>query len=180
MLQLSTCWINPALPLAPHCSPFLWVYFLSAAYFWYVCGPGCAATARVILASARFTLFTLALRSWNVSLVSRHLFTGQSSVLREALNFCSILAPRAAANITSMCWMFSRDAPSRVPQPDTPGGNFAGSLGFTSRKHLGKGFMESACGGEANFRRCRDEPSIALDGLCRFTRGGQRSLAAFG
>lgn len=61
---------------------------------------------------------------------------------------------------------------SRALQPDTPGGNFPGSLQFTSRKHLGKGFTESACEGEANFRRCRDEPSIALDGHCRFTRAG--------
>lgn len=86
MFQLATCWIKLALLLAPHRSPDpcrdSWFVFCRRLFL--VRYVVLAVRPPVILASARFTLLTLA--PW------RHLLTDQSSVLRETLSFCSARA----------------------------------------------------------------------------------------
>lgn len=177
MLHRATRCIKPALLLAPHCSPFLrresCCFFCRRLFLGrYVV---LAVRPPVIFGLGPVHLVHLSARS----LVWRHLLTDQSSVLREALNFCSSRARWSTCRRQYCVPVLDAFTPrqSRVLQPDTPGGKFPGSLRFTSRKHLREELTESVRVGKQTLEGAWNEVLIASDGRCRFTRAGQSSTA---
>lgn len=137
MLQLSTCWINPALLLAPHCSPFLWLLFSPLLIF----GTYAALAARPRLESS----WPRPGSPWSHSVLQKSFFGFETPVrwsiirVERSLELLVNFGPACGREYyVHVLDVFTRRL-SRVLQPDTPGGTFPAPYDLPRASIWGKG-----------------------------------------
>lgn len=167
MLQLSTCWFNPALLLPPHGSPFLcngFFFFLPLLIFGSLCGPGSAALSHLGMGSVHlvhlntrfFKVCSFGLETpvhWSIIRVERSLELLFSS--GSPLNFGPAHTRKCAGCFHAMIEPCTATWHARWKVFQL------GTINLT---------QPSVWRGEAKFRRCWDELSITLDGPFRFMK----------